>query len=110
MRRRGVRPDVTGFGDWLQWGRRTYAAERCLREVAVKADGVAAMGPPHVCGGEPRGRTRRVPTRLCFNGAAARMRRRGRTARAHRHETRRLQWGRRTYAAESSAWPGAPRS
>src|SRR5690606_27469058 len=36
----------------LQWGRRTYAAERRCGEGVTACSGVASMGPPHVCGGE----------------------------------------------------------
>ena len=85
----------------LQWGRRSMAAE--TRRVVLHADEarVASMGPPLDGGGDTcRARSRRAAP-ICFNGAAARWRRRHRPARGQRGRVRRLQWGRRSMAAET---------
>ena len=85
----------------LQWVRRTYAAERTRGRLEAQDVREASMGPPHVCGGEDGG-SRGQSERSSFNGAAARMRRTAASGPCSNLPDQSLQWGRRTYAAESS--------
>ncbi len=117
----------------LQWGRRSMAAETLPRAPAATRarpsmgpplDGGgdmaaaigrpvrsrrASLGPPLDGGGDRRRCLGRAGVDGCFNGAAARWRRRqGRTGSA-RWPSVRLQWGRRSMAAETLPRPGAVR-
>src|SRR5690606_29827271 len=57
-------------------GRRTYAAERGQAPRLARDARRASMGPPHVRGGEVDPSDESDYRRACFNGAAARTRRR----------------------------------
>src|SRR5690606_29827272 len=99
-RRRGARHPVSRVMlGALQWGRRTYAAERSIRLTRAIIAARASMGPPHVRGGE------RITGPRCAGATPASMGpphvRGGETAHAlPGGGTYSLQWGRRTYAAE----------
>src|SRR5690606_34381328 len=101
-RRRARRPCHFRFVSvWLQWGRRTYAAESWDEVVeGVKLIWLQWGRRTYAAESPASGVT---GSRSCrFNGAAARRRRRGWAAVAQvSWHGNGLQWGRRTYAAES---------
>ncbi len=84
----------------LQRGRRTDAAEGLSLASTNRVVSTASTGPPHGCGGGLDALSRHLLHSSCFNGAAARMRRRESPSGLLFIPDTALQRGRRTDAAE----------